>query len=202
MAKYFYVCMYKNASNPGKYSAHAISSDGEFMDSVDEQREKTEQIKEASEKKVSSEFSSFREVFSDFSSSMMGYLEMLPLVAAIGNSISNSVSNGAVKSFVSRHGDLHENNEYKEVYRIHSGHFPTYSNINSKRGNAVRLGKKVPPMLLLGVVSSFEYHFSTLLKCILSNRPEILNSKAIELTLEGISSFGDIESIKSYYISQ
>jgi hypothetical protein len=197
----FYVCLFKQPEKGGFFVGHAVSDIDDFLPTAEKYSESlakdTSEVDDASRDPASERF---QKIFMEFANSMMGFLEMLPLIATIGRTISRNVSSGAIKSYVARNGEQIRSDDQHEVYRLSIEKYPSYDSINQKRKNATSLGKQIPKMMVLGVVSSFEHHISKLLKEILNSRPEIINSKLIEITLKDLSDFDSIDSMKSHYI--
>lgn len=201
---HFYVCLYKVSANDEiRYGAHAVSSSNDFSSTADEHKKKLEEESKSDPQKKdgrSDKFRKFDEIFRSFSTSMTGFLDMLPLIAGVGHSISRDVSTKSIKLYASRHGDLLDETDDRDIYRVPYARYADFKRVSQTRSNARSLGNKIPIMMMLGVVSTFEHSFGSLIKLLLEVKPEILSSKNIELNLKEIGSFESIDEIKSYYI--
>lgn len=131
---------------------------------------------------------------------MLGFLDMLPFIAGVGHTVSKDVSTKAIRSFVLRHGQVLNESDQKEVFKLDRSKFTDFSRLNQQRKNVTQLGSQIPKMMILGVISSFEHHIASFINIILDNRPELLNSKNIEMTLKEISLFDSIDDLRAYYI--
>lgn len=138
----------------------------------------------------------FERAFSAFTTSIIGYIELLP-VAAVAYPVMSKDLLGEAKAFLENNCTSSVKSENKEVFNLSMAHYPQFRMVANAVMAVEHVGNQVPKMLLMGVISSFEYHISELIRCILAIRPQIVESSSKQLSLPEIlqaSSFDELRS--------
>ena len=143
MVDNFFVCLYLKE---GRLEAISTRLDKDFS-------------KPAFEPKESSDVSSnFGPLFEEFGDTILGYIDMLPLVAQVGHSFMRSLNFSNVKAVLSSLGVLEEEDNEKLIFKVPQREYSRWTSYQSGRRTSNIVGKQIPKMLLIGVVSALEHH--------------------------------------------
>jgi hypothetical protein len=192
----FYVCFYKEDDS---YIAHAFSNKPDFEKNIDEVKRKYEEEKSTNETNNETELHLLHE---DFIRSIIGYIELLPVIAAVAPMLSSSIRQRNLVNFLEGRSSEIDAEEGRTVYRVPLEHYRAYSQIDAIGRNAHLVGKQVPKMLIIGVVSSYEYHSTRLIRAVLRKYPTMIEASDKQISVKDVFSSGNLEDFKDNIVEK
>ncbi|OWV78054.1 hypothetical protein ATY75_29010 [Rhizobium sp. N122] len=180
--EHFYVCIFMKDGVP---TGHATSEANNF-----------EIIEtELSDEEVPT-VSGFGEQFHLFQKAILSYMELLPVVASLLPTVSRGVQNSIGGEFLESHGTEILSAEDRKIFELPIGHRHEWAALNEQLAASSLVGKQVPKMLLIGIVSTFEHFQSRLFSEILKCKPQkyLLDDRTV--TLADVTKYGSIDELK------
>ncbi|MGK9263964.1 hypothetical protein KXS15_23780 [Sinorhizobium meliloti] len=184
--KHFYVCVYMK---DGKHKGHATSEEnvfpsyGEFSERHDE-----DELAELD--------SGFAEQFRLFRESMLSYIQLLPVVASLVPMVNKGVRNSIGSEFLVAHGREIVSEGDRKIFELPIAQRHEWVVLNQHLSTSRLVGKQVPKMLLIGIVSTFEHFQSRLFSKILESKPHKYLSDDRSVTLADITRYGSFDELK------
>jgi hypothetical protein len=185
----FFVCFFKDKD--GNEIAHADSPRDEFPDEI----EKTIEIGPRKETEIS-------EIFSEFCRSIVGYIDMLPLLNSLSSVITRLIREKELKEFCENNHVNKTSYPRKAVFEIDIKDYFIYREINEKSITSNIVSKQVPKMLVIGFVSSLDYHISRLMKLVLAKYPKMISDSDKQVSVRDIFKSGDLNEFKEYLLDR
>ncbi|WP_139802501.1 hypothetical protein [Aurantimonas sp. 22II-16-19i] len=192
-----FICIYKEK---GKYVAHSTSDKNDFENDFSTQKIKHD-AKSLASKKIDAD-TKFSILFYEFTISMMNYLELLPLVASFTPAISLSLQEKVISEFVMSNGTVLEDEENRTVVRLDGDSEYGLAELLENFSALKTTGQQIPKMLLIGAVSSYEFHVANLMRCIFEMNPRLMRDSEKEVKIHEILTMGDIEDFKKYVLEK
>jgi hypothetical protein len=88
------------------------------------------------------------------------------------------------------------------MYDVPIGHYGVFLNIQSVAQTSHEVGRQIPKMLMIGIVSSYEHHISLLIRQILKSQPQRLENSEKTMTVKEVFEAGDLESFKEVILDK
>jgi hypothetical protein len=146
--------------------------------------------------------SQFGSLFVNFVDSMLGYMEFLRFIASFSSVLSFSMAKELILQFVKENGSLEEDSSQAKIYRIPKSKQEEFYKLRDALKSSRAAGKKIPEMLLMGLVSVYEHNISLLARLVIERNPKILDAKEMSFTLSDVMSFDDLPSLKNSFIEK
>lgn len=194
----FFLCLYKESGN---HIGHSISVESEFpetLKAIPERNERIRQNIEREEKVGTGEElkSPFERIFKQFSNSMLGYMEILPTVSSLIPSMSTLSTVKSIGGFAEKYGRSVESCEGYDLYVVEIGFMQQLVQLMQRLQTASMVGRQIPKMLIMGIVSSYEHNFSLLVREIFKKYPEKLENSKREFTIKDVFQSASIEEFR------
>lgn len=183
-----YICFYKDDN--GITIGHGISHKNNFSDKINE------------EINIEKSISNISDLFDLFSHSMMGYLDMLPFIAMTGTIITYGIQGEELKDFCSENCLTHESHENRDVYCLSGEKFPEFNLISQRAESSNLVGKQVPKMLLIGIVSSLDHQISELIKAILRKYPSMISDSDKQVSIRDVFRAESLDDFKEIMLDK
>lgn len=140
--------------------------------------------------------------FVDFIDTMKGYIEFLRFFAGLGSFVSENIGREALSDFLSKNGTLVEERENIRIFSLPVEKKVDLLKIRDILKSSKIVGREIPQMLIMGIVSSYEHQLSLLVKIIIGMNPRIIVSKDKTISLVDVLEADSIESVKERYIEK
>lgn len=141
----------------------------------------------------------FRSIFGDFSKSMLGYIELLPIAAYLYPVISRDLFQTA-RDFVEKNAtDIIKDGD-AEVFRVPIQFYKEFRHVSRGMEALEHVGNQVPKMLLMGIISSFEYHMSILLRSVLEKFPKIVADARKQVDISEVLEADSFEDFRRHLV--
>ncbi|RWO87101.1 hypothetical protein [Mesorhizobium sp.] len=188
----FHVCIFKK---DGQLLGHKLAFDSAFEKSIEEQ-----QAKDSEEKSVND--NKYKEVFELFCNSMMGYIDILPFISAVTPSITKEIQLDNITKFLRENSNGSIEEESRIIFDVGIEHYGSFLNIQSVAQTSYEVGRQIPKMLMIGIVSSYEHHISLLIRQILKSNPQRLENSEKTMTVKEVFEAGDLDSFKEVILDK
>lgn len=181
MSENFHVCLYVRE---GKLEGIATADDDcDFADELDGSSDEQKS-------------STFCDIFSEFSETMIGYIDMLPVVAAISQMVTRQTGINNVREVLGSMGELISENHEKITFRLPSRERSRWMSFKKGRRNGMLVGRQIPKMLLIGAVSALEHFEAMAISEGFRLRPEKYLPGDKTVSLADIQNSGSIDELK------
>lgn len=140
--------------------------------------------------------------FVDFADTMKGYIEFLRFFAGLGSLVSENIGREALGDFLNKNGAVVEERPNIKIYLLPNNKKNELLKIRDLLKSSKIVGREIPQMLLMGLVSSYEHQMSLLARIIIEINPKIIVSKDKTVSILDILEADSIDSIKQKYIDK
>ncbi|MFC5757210.1 hypothetical protein [Rhizobium sp. GCM10022189] len=140
--------------------------------------------------------------FADFTDTMKGYIEFLRFFAGLGSFISESIAREALLNFLKTNGTAVSEKENLRIFRLPVERKADLLQIRDILKSSKIVGREIPQMLIMGIVSSYEHQLSLFARVIIELNPRIIVSKEKTVSLLEILEADSIESAKQRFIDK
>ncbi|GGF81458.1 hypothetical protein GCM10010924_05810 [Rhizobium wenxiniae] len=140
--------------------------------------------------------------FVNFADTMKGYIEFLRFFAGLGSFVSDNIGREALSDFLVKNGTVIEERQNQKIFRLPAQKKVDLLKIRELLKSSKIVGREIPQMLLMGIVSSFEHQMSLLAKIIIDNNPKIILTKDKSVSLLEVLEASSLEDVKSRYIEK
>lgn len=185
----FYVCMYKREKD---LLGHAVSFENDFNEDFEDQKNK-------SDNDAGGGISEIQKIYEMYSNSLMSYIDILPLVASLTPSLGYNIRSNGLLDFLESKSIKSIDHGSRVIFDIPKRYFSDFLDISNSASSAQSVGKQIPKMLIIGIVSSYEHHLSLIIREILRKNPSRLESSERQVSVKDVFDSGDISSFRTGY---
>ncbi|WP_156386755.1 hypothetical protein [Aureimonas sp. Leaf454] len=194
----FYLCIYKENGN---FIGHVVSNEGEFPSKLKVVPEKSERVRERRrqeelDSKAFTNPSDIDKIFSQFVNSMVGYMEILPMISSLVPNMSSFSTMKGVIGFAKKCGEKVETCEDYDLFIIKDDSKHAFFKMMQKISISSMVGRQIPKMLIIGIVSSYEHHFSLVIREIFKKNPEKIESSRKEFTVQEVFKSSSLDEFR------
>tara|TARA_R110002051_G_scaffold23518_1_gene59119 strand:- start:421 stop:1899 length:1479 start_codon:yes stop_codon:yes gene_type:complete len=189
----FFVCIYK--SDDGKQIGHAVSQHNDFSENIS--AEKKSGLRETSQ-----EGSGFADIFAKFKHSMFAYIDLLPLIASAAPFATWMLRS---QNLIKMLNDecVHKCEEKNRiVYELPERLYQNYKELEETADSLSLIGRQVPKMLIIGIVSSYEYYSSLLIREIYRSNAGMIEGSEKNISIKDVFLSGNLEDFKEIVIDK
>ncbi|WP_156466480.1 hypothetical protein [Rhizobium sp. Leaf306] len=194
-----FVCFYDDTEKGYGFS---YSDKNDFSDFDFDNGVLVEKIEKEIENIKTGEKSLMATRFVNFADTMKGYIEFLRLFASLGSFISDNIGREALIDFLKKNGSIVGEKPNQKIFRISAQKKQELLKIREILKSSKIVGKEIPQMLLMGLVSSYEHQMALLTKIIIEMNPKIIITKEKSIPLIDVISASSIEDIKNKFIEK
>ena len=166
--------------------------------------EEYENLKTRSANKATLASSSFEEVLRLFEHNMAIYMDFVPTTLNLMPSLSEQIATLRLDSFLrnkaARRPEMGDGR--LEVYELDVGSFSEYKMCEDQMGYAASGVKHIPQIMIIGLVSTYDYFLSRLLDVILRHKPEIIFTSEKSIKFSDLVGYNSIEEARNTIISK
>ncbi len=185
----FYVCFYKDKD--GNRIGHAASPKNDFPEKVPTTIDLHQ-----------TEITPISELFNNFCKSMLGYIDMLPAIAAMGSVISKGIRESKLTGFCQSKARRQQIEKERDIYELDLSKYTEFRSIDLRADAAQFIGKQVPKMLLIGIVSGLDHHISQLVRYIINKYPNMVFDADKSVSIKDIFRSNSLGEFKEYMIDR
>ena len=127
---------------------------------------------------------------------------MLPLIANIGAVINFGIGQAELTDFCRKNGKSISSNELQDVFELAFDKHDPFNSIEERRMVSGIVGRQVPKMLLIGIVSSFEHHSSLLMREILRAFPRMISESDKQVSVKDVFASKNIDEFKEFLLDK
>lgn len=192
----FYVCIYKKGE---EFVGHHASQVNEFEDSLEKQKIK---IRDLDEKKLEQNENIIKNIFGEYCNSLISYIDILPLIASLTPTLTYGLRSKKLIDFLNDKSSSYEDNSGRIILNVPVRYFDEFKSISDGASKAHSVGRQIPKMLIIGIVSSYEHHLSLIIREILRKNPGRLAASDRQVSVKDVFDSGDIESFKEQVLDK
>ncbi len=152
---------------------------------------------DTAEKNDAPQQSSFKRIFDEFREVMLGYMEMLPVLAAVPSTMMGTFGLRGLLTFLEHIGSEVAAPAGQRRFKIPYEKYSLWENFSVGRRTASLVARQLPKMLLIGVVSALEHYEALAIAECLRIRPEKYLSRDRSVSLSEIIDIGSIDELKN-----
>jgi hypothetical protein len=190
----------------GQIAGHRVSQYETKFDPPKEAPEQNEVRGERSSK-VSSvpRHLNFKTVYYNLVSTLESYRSFMPfLTGNLVPKITRIMGEREIGQFVKKHGFMRADlsTDGREVYKLDQKLFGEIMSRTEMVKSAVRGGRMLPEVVVVGLISAYDGFLSSLLRVVIDKHPEIVLTSQKELTFKELLEFRSIEEARSTLIER
>jgi len=146
----------------------------------------------------------FRQVFDTFISAIESYRKFITLTLDIGPSLSSAMASQRIQKFANSKGvKVSElSNEKKTVYKLANSCYREFSARRDEIAAFIEGSERLPEIVTIGLVSTYDAFLGQLLNVVLSMHPEIVLTSEKSIKFSDLSKFHSIDDARSSLIGR
>ncbi len=187
----FYVCVY---FEKGEAIGHRGGFDSNFPDTLDGSEANKEQIPKIKR-------SGMRDISKNFISSMMGYLEYVPIILTLTPTVSHRMVSQSLQTFLESKCSSCERGEDRVIYQFDLHDAPAIRRFEENLSAATSTSRSLPRLLTVGLVTSLEYHINLVMKELAATNPNSVFSKEKSIPVREAVNYSSIEELRETLIN-
>lgn len=191
----FFVCVYLDSDK--RPIGHSVSQDNNF----DEEME-TEESSELAEAEDTGKTSSFSEIFKRFKDSMFAYIDILPMMAGAAPFATWIIRSKNLIDLLNGECIAKNEEDNRIVYELKEEFYFTFKELNETANSLSIIGKQVPKMLIIGIVSSYEYYSSVLIREIYKSNAGMIEGSDKSVSVKDVFLSKNIDEFKDLLIDK
>jgi hypothetical protein len=203
----FYVCFYLKDGTP---VGHILSPENDFpadIESADKKAAEDVASEQSADKNAApgtlrSDGSPFAARFSEFVSAMLGYIEFVPPIIGVGTMVSQGLLLSALRKFLEANSSRTEKSKTREIFEVPREFYLEFKRLQDTHSAAIDISHDVPRMLTVGLVSTYEYHLSRLMKEIARARPESIFAKNQTISIQDVLAASSLDAVKDTVLNE
>ncbi|MEQ8296952.1 MAG: hypothetical protein RIB55_10755 [Nitratireductor sp.] len=176
-----------------------ISTDKNYVENFDiGDRQNLNDVKNSEDKRFSKFYFINEEIFDTF----LALYDLVPILVSVTSLYPNAILENDVLNPIRKHGEVIEDSEEYELYRISAGSF-RYAHVGLKRMSSIAsLLPYFPRFYIVGLVSLFDHFIFNLAKAVIESRPELVFNSSKEIPYSNICKYDNVEQIRSYVVEK
>jgi hypothetical protein len=196
-------------SDPGRFYINVLRKGRvirgyRFSTSVSDLTSATESD-DVNEKKelISPENKDIDNVFKNFSRSMLTYLGFVPVTMLIAPFLSSAIVDRQIVELAETKGVKREDLTTSEstIYELGLGHFREFRIRADEAIAAIHASDHFPNVMLIGLISTYDYFLSTILGVILHDKSEIVFGMDNNISYKELMNFSTLDEIRDSIIA-
>lgn len=155
-------------------------------------------MKKSDENKISE----FDHLFSKFKASMFAYIDMLPFIAGFGPAMSWMVRTEDLIRLLNNESTSKIDDDNRTIYELPISLYQKFKEIEGVTDSFSLIGNQVPKMLIIGIVSSYEYYSTLLIREIFKKNNGIIEGSEKTISVKDVFLSGNIDEFKEIIIDK
>ncbi|MGJ7040166.1 hypothetical protein J2Y63_003429 [Shinella sp. BE166] len=191
----FFICVYLDSEKSPL--GHSVSQSNDFPPEMESEAGPAKDDDEHEDK-----ISSFSEIFQRFKDSMFAYIDILPVMAGAAPFATWMIRSKNLIDLLNSECVVKHEEENRIVYELKEEFYSTFKELNEAANSLSLIGKQVPKMLIIGIVSSYEYYSSILIREIYKSNAGMIEGSDKSVSIKDIFLSKNIEEFKELLIDK
>ncbi|TIO17999.1 MAG: hypothetical protein E5X86_09695 [Mesorhizobium sp.] len=194
MEEPFFVCVYKKDGMP---IGQIVSPENEFPESFEEIK-----VKSSDGDNIEEKASEFEKIFESYCNSILSYIDMLPFIASISPMVGDAIRSVGLINFLKEKSGKTIETEGRDIFEVPSRFYSDFKEIADSANKASAVGRQIPKMMIIGIVSTYEHHLARLIRKILSSNPDRLTSSDKQVSIKDVFDAKGIDEFKEIVLDK
>jgi hypothetical protein len=146
----------------------------------------------------------FSSILRDFRNVIDMYLKFIPMILTAGPAIVSSVAKEKLSRMASLHGSIRHDISTQDcvIYELSTNHLTKLRDYVDELKAMTRGTQHIPEMMIVGLISSYDYLISRLLTVVFTTRPEIVMTNDKQISLDDLDLYKSIDELRRAIIEK
>ena len=146
----------------------------------------------------------FRFVFEKFSTSMDLYQRFVPITMALAPKIASAIAGGKLTEFARAKGTKRTDlsNKEQDIYELEIAHFREFVVHQNEISAAMETTAQLPRVMIIGLISAYDFHLSQLLRVVINLHEEITLSSEKNIRYADLLKYDSIQQVRTALIDK